>query len=99
MWGERISVRPMRNGDFGDVVSNYYGYFEEIKRNPCLGIGLPEKRPRMEEEKAWFRNLMSEARKGESISFVAESGGKVVALCSVTRLNRKMDNRHIGLLG
>lgn len=92
-------VRKIRRTDREDLIRNYWKLYDEIRRNPLLGITLFEKKPTMKEETKWFKSLFNEVKKGNAIASVAETDGKVVGVCEIRPSLPRVEQKHIGTLG
>ncbi len=95
----QASIRELREGDFSDLISNYFRRYEERRDNPHIFIGIPKEKPTFEEEAAWFANLLKEAQRGRAIASVAEVDGKVVGMCNIITKNSQDERRHVGTIG
>jgi RimJ/RimL family protein N-acetyltransferase len=94
-----IIVRAIEPGDFKDVVSNYYSVYDELDRNPYVGILLFEKKPSLKDERKWFEGVLQKAKKGTGFVLVAEVDGRVVGQCTVEDKTPQMEQRHVGVVG
>lgn len=94
-----VEIRPLAWDDFEGWATLYFSRYEEIKTNPDLGIFLYETPPTMAEEAEIFGKLMKETLTGDARVFVAEDGGRLVGACTVRRLARHLEDRHLGGLG
>lgn len=94
-----IMVRELRRRDFNEAVSNYYGIYDEVKRNSWVGIVLFDEKPSMKEERKWFRDTFKRIRAGTGFTLVAEVDGKVVGITDVQDKMPQLEQRHIGYVG
>jgi len=94
-----IRVRYLRWRDFDEVIGNYYNAYDEVKRNPWLGINLFGKKPSLKDERKWFRDAMERTRSGEGFALVAEVDGKVVGISDVRSKTLQVEQRHVGVVG
>jgi ribosomal protein S18 acetylase RimI-like enzyme len=93
-----VNVRDLAWGDFSGWVDLYYSRYEEIGRNPDLGVYLRPARPSVAEEASLFGTVMKAVADGEMVAAVAEEGGAVVGTCTVQRKGRHLEDRHVGVL-
>jgi len=95
----KIKVRGLRQRDFDEVVGNYYNAYDEVKRNPWLGINLFSKKPSVKDEREWFKNTVERTRRGEGFALVAEVDGKVVGISDVKNKMPQQEQKHVGAVG
>ena len=95
----KVKVRPLRQGDFGEVSANYWAAYEEAKHNPWLGIYLFSEKPSVEDEQRWLSETLEMANLGSGFALVAELDGKVVGLADVRAKNTQQEQQHIGVVG
>ncbi|VVB76735.1 Acetyltransferase (GNAT) family protein [uncultured archaeon] len=95
----KILIRELEKRDRDDIIDNYLAVYDEVKKNPLIGIGLFSKKPSLKEEHNWFKELLEKIRKRESFAFVAEVDGRVVGLCEVRAIDPHADYQHVCLLG
>jgi RimJ/RimL family protein N-acetyltransferase len=96
---DSVIIRDLRWEDFRQQTENFYGFYDEIKHNPNLGIFVGGKRPKMTDEVDWFSSLYKDLLVGDAVASVAEVGGMVVGMCEIIRGDKRVDKRHIGTLG
>ncbi|MDE1869777.1 MAG: GNAT family N-acetyltransferase [Candidatus Micrarchaeota archaeon] len=96
--GRAFTIREVRKRDRDDLISNFFSYYEELKRNPKLGLGLLPKKPSIKQEHEWFKNMMKLVKRGDEVSSVAIVDGKAVALCNIKRSSMAV-SQHVGSLG
>ncbi len=96
-----VRVRDVRWGDFDDLIRGYWHLYDERKAGQPHGIHLFGRKPTRAEEVDWFGNHYRRFLRGDTVSVVAEVGGKVVGHCSVIRIapDAEAENGHNGLLG
>jgi len=95
----RIKVRELKPRDFDEVVANYYNAYDEVKRNPRLGINLFSKKPSMKDERKWFKDTIERTRKGDGFALIAGVDGKVVGISDVRNKTPQQEQSHVGLVG
>ncbi len=76
------------------VIEAYYSYYDELKRNPDLGLSLYSSMPDLDSEMKWYADLMGSS---SSVAVVGEADGRVVGLCTVEP--KKGAGSHVGVLG
>ncbi len=91
-------VRPLRRGDVKQVIANYYLRYEEVERNPDLGLSMQEGKPTMKSELAWAKRLLKDIRQRNAIATVAIVGKKIVGMADV-RTETIMERQHVGSVG
>lgn len=96
---ENVVIRNLEWEDFRQLVAGYYSFFDELKRNPNLGIHVGGRRPDMAEEVDFFSRLYKKVLDKDAVASVAELDGKLVGICTVDRRDARPDNRHVGTLG
>jgi RimJ/RimL family protein N-acetyltransferase len=96
---ESVTIRDLQWEDFEQHTKNFYGFYDELKQNPDLGILVGGKRPKMTEEVDWFASFYKNLLSGDAIASVAEVDGRIVGMCNITRVNKNVNVRHIGTLG
>src|SRR5690348_15231512 len=96
--GLKFTIRPLAKTDRKDLIDNYFSYWEELKRNPNLGLSFLPKKPGLKDEHAWFKNMLDKVKRGDEVASVAVVDGKAVGLCQAHRLSRR-ENEHIAELG
>ena len=94
-----IRVRTMKPRDFEGVVGNYYGAYDEAKRNPWIGIYLYAEKPPIKDEKKWFSETLAKAKQGDGFALVAEADGEIVGTTDVWTKTPQLDQRHVGMVG
>ncbi len=95
----RFRVRPLRRSDCGDLIKNYFSYYDELRTSPDFGIVFYRKKPSYHAELKWFESLYRSVSSGNTIASVAEADGKAVGLCQVTRLRPGSEVDHVAELG
>jgi ribosomal protein S18 acetylase RimI-like enzyme len=95
----KIKVMELRRRDFDEVVGNYYNAYDEVKRNPWLGINLFSEKPSIKDERKWFKDTVERTRKGDGFALVAEVDGKVVGISDVRNKTLQQEQRHVGVVG
>jgi ribosomal protein S18 acetylase RimI-like enzyme len=93
-----FKIRTVRKSDAIDLITNYFARYDEVKRNPTLGLATIVKKPTVIEEMKWFQNLLRQAQKGNSFMSVAEVNGHIVGACDVVGYDMS-EKQHIGVLG
>jgi ribosomal protein S18 acetylase RimI-like enzyme len=93
-----MRVRPLAWSDFSGWVDLYYSRYDEVGRNPDLGVYLQEKRPSVPEEAALFGQVMKQVLAGDIVASVAEEEGKLVGTCTVFRRGHHVEDCHLGEL-
>ncbi len=96
---KEFTIRDVKLEDGPQIIQNYYGYFEELKRDPGFGLLLPEKKPSMAGEVRWFADAYARFLEGKSVFLVAESDGKAVGVCDVIRKTSGRYQNHVGVVG
>ncbi len=94
---KRFIVRQLKWEDFPDMASNFFGYFEEAKKDPYFGLTTFAKRPTMQDEVGWFADFYKSVLDGKRVAFVAVADGKVVGSCEARSMLR--GQTHVGELG
>jgi ribosomal protein S18 acetylase RimI-like enzyme len=94
-----VQIRPLAWGDFDGWADLYYTRYDEIRTNPDLGIFTFETPPTRAEEAQHFGNVMRDILAGDALLLVAEESGRIVGECSVRRLAKHVEDRHLGGLG
>ncbi len=94
-----MRVRPLEWTDFPGWVDLYYSRYEEIGRNPDLGVYLQASRPTLPEEAALFGQVMKAVLAGDAVIRIAEEAGRLVGTCTVWRRGQHLEDRHLGELG
>lgn len=95
-----FKIRGLKAGDARDMLSNYYKRYNEAYRNPSLGLGLQKKKPSIQEESEFVKDLIKRVRKEGAIAYVAEANGRVVGVCKVLPTIRgNIETDHVGILG
>jgi len=92
-------IRDLKPSDFADVVANYYSYYEEVKRNPELGLLLYSMKPSISAEFRWFAGVLGGINEGNVFASVAEADKRVVGLCDINPLSDRGEQSHVGCLG
>lgn len=93
-----MAVRDLRWADFDGWMDLYLTRFDEIRRNPDLGVYLRQSRPTRSEEVAIFSEVYRKVRAGDAVVAVAEREGRIVGVCSVHRRGDHLEDRHVGEL-
>ncbi|HVA82872.1 MAG TPA: GNAT family protein [Candidatus Aquilonibacter sp.] len=96
--GQKFAIRPLAKTDRKDLIDNYFSYWDELKRNPNLGLSFVPKKPALKDEQVWFKNMLNNVKRGNEVASVALVDGKAVGLCNAHRLSRR-ENAHIAELG
>ena len=94
----KARIRELQWDDFQSLVENYYSLYEEVRRDPELGITLFNQRPSMGDEAKWFAGRFKAIESGDSVVVVAEVDGRAVGICSIDRSTAN-ECGHIGSLG
>lgn len=94
-----MRVRALSWNDFEGWVELYLTRYEEIGRNPDLGVYLQPTKPTLPEEAALFGQVMKQVLAGDRVVSVAEAEGKLVGVCMVARRGHHLEDRHLGDLG
>ncbi len=93
-------IRDLEWNDIGDLVENYYSYYDEVEReDPELGLIFYFSKPSYESEVGWFANLFRDILSGNAIALVAEEDGAVVGICDIHRDRPGSEVSHKGILG
>ncbi len=95
----KIKVRELRQRDFNEIVGNYYNAYDEVNRNPWLGINLFSEKPSLKDERKWFKDSIERTRNGDGFTLVAEVDGKVVGISDVRNKTLQQDQKHVGIVG
>ncbi|MDE1823496.1 MAG: GNAT family N-acetyltransferase [Candidatus Micrarchaeota archaeon] len=95
----KFRIRTLKRTDFKGLVKNYFTYYEEVKKNPNLGITLFKPRPSMKMESRWFEDLYNQKVKGTKVVVIAEVDGKPMGICEVTTKRPHSEMDHVGILG
>lgn len=93
-----FTIRSLRRNDIREVIKNYYSRYEELERNPDLGLAMQEAKPSMKSEFEWAKRLMKDIRQRNAIALVAVVDGHVVGMCDI-RTELIMEKQHVGSLG
>lgn len=94
-----MRVRGLTWGDFQGWVDLYYSRYEEIGRNPDLGVYLLATRPSLSDEATVFGQVMKAVLAGDMLACVAEEAGRFVGLCTIGRRGHHVEDQHVGVLG
>ena len=94
-----MKVRDLAWTDFQGWVDLYYSRYDEIGRNPDLGIFLYETKPSLSDEATTFGRVMKDVLDGNQIGAVAEDGDHLIGSCMVGRVGHHLEDRHVGSLG
>jgi ribosomal protein S18 acetylase RimI-like enzyme len=94
-----VRVRPLEWTDFGGWVALYYTRYDEVRTNPALGVFTMAEKPSMGDEAALFGTVWRSILAGDHVSTVAEEGGSLVGLCSISRMGFHVEDRHVATLG
>jgi len=94
-----MGVRDLVWTDFSGWVELYYSRYEEIERNPDLGVYLHASRPTESEEAVLFGQLMKAVLDHDLVAAVFETDGRMVGTCTVGRSGHHLEDRHVGQLG
>jgi len=94
-----VNVRVLRRRDFADLVNNYYSIYDEVKRNPWVGIDLFSEKPSLKDERKWFRDTLKQIAAKTELVLVAEVNGKVVGITDVRNKTPQQEQRHVGVVG
>lgn len=94
-----MAVRDLDWNDFEGWVDLYYARYEEVERNPDLGVYLFPTRPSRAEEATVFAQFMKGVLDRDIVVAVAERDGRLEGVCSVHRRGRHLEDRHLGTLG
>ncbi|MGC8561631.1 MAG: GNAT family N-acetyltransferase [Thermoplasmata archaeon] len=92
-------IRELEWNDLGDLVANYYSYYDELKYTPDFGISFYKKKPDYSSEVEWFSSLYRSVIAGDAIAVVAEEDRKAVGLCDVQRTRPGTELEHSAVLG
>lgn len=95
----KIIIRNFERRDRDDLIDNYLKVYEEAKKNPLVGITLFDKKPTLNKEYKWFRDLLKKVKNKEELALVAEVDGKTVGLCNMRMPSPQTESRHIGDIG
>src|SRR5208283_2259735 len=95
----KIVIRNVERRDRDDLIENYFKVYEEVKKNPLVGITLFGKKPELKKEHKWFSDLVKKVKNGEVVALVAEVEGKAVGLCDMRTPSPQRESRHIGEIG
>ncbi|MCL4344262.1 MAG: GNAT family N-acetyltransferase [Nitrososphaerota archaeon] len=90
------TVREANAQDMLPVIDAYYSYYDEVKRNPELGLTLYNEKPDLNVEKKWYADLISS---GRAVAVVGEADGRAVGLCTIEPRKENSVMSHIGVLG
>lgn len=91
-------IRDLKKKDVKAIIKNYYARYEELERNPNLGLAMQEAKPSMKEELKWAAKLLKDIRERNAFASVAEIDGKIVGTCDV-RTESYMEKQHVGSVG
>lgn len=94
-----MSVRDLAWTDFTGWLDLYYTRYEEVEKNPDLGVSLRATRPSLAEESELFGQVMRGVADRDLVASVAEEEGRLVGVCTVDRRGHHLEDRHIGVLG
>ncbi len=94
-----MAVRDLEWNDFDGWVDLYYSRYEEIERNPDLGVYFYPARPTRAEEATIFGQLAKGVLEKNAVAVVAEEGGRLIGTCTIVRRGNHREDRHIGVLG
>lgn len=86
--------------DFGDLVNNYYSFYDEVATDtPDLGVIFHERKPEYHEEVEWFSGPYSACLRRQAMAVVAGEGGKAVGACVIRRERPGSEIDQKGTLG
>ena len=94
-----VVIRDVEWEDFRQHTRNFLSYYDEVKKNPDLGILVGGKKPKMTEEVEWFAGFYKRLLVGDAVASLAECDGKVVGMCDINRTVLREDVRHKGAMG
>ena len=94
-----MDVRDLDWNDFDGWVDLYYSRYEEIERNPELGVYVFPERPTRAQEVGVFAEFMKGVLGRDIVAVVAPEGRGLAGVCSVHRRGRHLEDRHLGTLG
>lgn len=94
-------IRPLRWGDFDDVVQNYLRVYEERARGDPIWLTLFTEPPSLGFEVTWFADLYRKVLEDNAVALVGEVDGHAVGMCAVSRQGGRKDLEvgHVGVLG
>ncbi len=96
--GRRITLRPLKSGDLGALVTFANKFAKERKTNRELGIISMDKRMTRARERRFLRRQLDGQRKGRLISVAAFNGTVLVGHCDIEGRSAS-DEKHTGVLG
>ena len=92
-------MRDLQWSDFREWVELYYSRYDEVSRDPTLGLPLKITQPNDAEEALLFGSLIRRVAAGSIVCLVAEDGQHVIGTCSVNPKGDHREDRHVGTLG
>ncbi len=92
-------IRELRFNDFDDVVSNYYSYYDEVKRDQNFGLILYNNKPDLISEVDWFASEYKLMLGHNAIVMVTEENDHVVGLCDIIGTRHDSELNHSAGLG
>jgi L-amino acid N-acyltransferase YncA len=93
-----IKIRKATIKDFEAVRRLGRNFYKEAASNPDFGDYVFFKRPPRSSTLKWFTKLLSDVRKGNAISLMADADGQIAGHCFVRRVVPGSELSHVGEL-
>jgi ribosomal protein S18 acetylase RimI-like enzyme len=94
-----VMIRKSTIKDFEGRRRLSIDFFKDATSDPNFGDCAFLKRPSRSSTRKWFKTLLSDVRKGNAISLMAEADGKIVGHCYARRVEPGSELSHVGELG